>query len=198
MVDASGAVRPGEEIDARAVDGWLRTIVRDLEGEPKVTQYSGGASNWTYRLAYANRDFVLRRPPAGTKAKSAHDMGREYKMQRALKPFYPCVPGMVGLCEDASILGVPFYVMDRVPGIILRKRLPEGLSLDEPTTRKLCVNVVDKLIELHQVDYRAAGLTPADLGRRLGPMTVLQHLRRGSAAAWCVARLQRQRRDGVA
>jgi aminoglycoside phosphotransferase (APT) family kinase protein len=158
MLDASGAVRPGEEIDARAVDRWLRSVVSDLRGEPQVTQYSGGASNWTYRLAYENRDFVLRRPPAGTKAKSAHDMGREYKMQRALKPFYPCVPSMVGLCEDESVIGVPFYVMDRVSGIILRKRLPAGLSLDEPTTRKLCVNVVDKLIELHQVDYKKAGL----------------------------------------
>src|SRR5690242_3639162 len=135
MLDASGTVRPGEEIDARAVDGWLRSIVSDLRGEPRVTQYSGGASNWTYRLAYENRDFVLRRPPAGTKAKSAHDMGREYKIQRALKPFYPCVPTMIGLCEDESVIGVPFYVMERVSGIILRKRLPEGFALDEPTTR---------------------------------------------------------------
>jgi aminoglycoside phosphotransferase (APT) family kinase protein len=158
MLDASGAVRPGEEIDLGAVDRWLRSIVSDLRGEPHVTQYSGGASNWTYRLAYENRDLVLRRPPSGTKAKSAHDMGREYKMQRALKPFYPCVPSMVGLCEDESVIGVPFYVMDRVSGIILRKRLPEGLSLDEPTTRRLCLNVVDKLIELHQVDYKKAGL----------------------------------------
>jgi aminoglycoside phosphotransferase (APT) family kinase protein len=158
MLDAPGRVRSGEEIDARAVDRWLRSVVPDLEGTPEVTQYAGGASNWTYRLAYANRDFVLRRPPAGTKAKSAHDMGREYRMQRALKPFYPCVPDMVGLCEDESVIGVPFYVMDRVAGIILRKRVPEGLLRDESTTRRLCENVVDKLIELHQVDYRAAGL----------------------------------------
>jgi aminoglycoside phosphotransferase (APT) family kinase protein len=158
VLDAPGRVRAGEEIDVAAVDRWLRTIVPELEGAPQVTQYSGGASNWTYRLAYANRDFVLRRPPAGTKAKSAHDMGREYKIQRALKPFYPCVPEMIGLCEDESVLGVPFYVMARVPGIILRKRVPEGVLRDAATTRRLCENVVDKLIELHQVDYRAAGL----------------------------------------
>jgi aminoglycoside phosphotransferase (APT) family kinase protein len=158
MLDAAGAVRAGEEIDAAAVDAWLRAIVRGLEGTLEITQYSGGASNWTYRLSYANRDLVLRRPPAGTKAKSAHDMGREYKIQRALKPFYPYVPEMIGLCEDESVLGVPFYVMERVPGVILRKRIPEGISLDPATTRKLCENVVDKLIELHQVDYRTAGL----------------------------------------
>jgi aminoglycoside phosphotransferase (APT) family kinase protein len=157
-------VRPGEEIDARAVDAWVRAIVPRLEGNLVVTQYPGGASNWTYRLAYADRDFVLRRPPAGTKAKSAHDMTREYKIQRALKPSYPYVPAMVGLCEDESILGVPFYVMERVAGVILRKRLPEGVALDGPTARALSMNLVDKLIELHQVDYVAAGLESMSRG----------------------------------
>jgi aminoglycoside phosphotransferase (APT) family kinase protein len=166
MLDASGSVRSGEEIDLGAVDRWLKAIVPDLEGPAKVTQYAGGASNWTYRLAYPSRDFVLRRPPAGTKAKSAHDMAREYKVQRALKPFYPCVPAMVGLCEDEAVLGVPFYVMERVSGVILRRRIPEGITLDERTARTLCTNVVDKLIELHQVDYEAAGL--ASLGKGPG------------------------------
>lgn len=79
-------------------------------------------------------------------------------MQKALGPFYSCVPSMVGLCEDESIMGVPFYVMDRVPGVILRRRLPEGLALDRDTARALCLNVVDKLIDLHAIDYKAAGL----------------------------------------
>lgn len=164
MLDTSGAVRPGEEIDARAVDAWLRARVPGLEGDLAVTQFPSGASNWTYRLAYTNREFVLRRPPAGTKAKSAHDMGREYRVQKALKPFYPYVPAMVGLCEDESVLGAPFYVMERVAGIILRRRLSEGVALDERTARALCVNVVDKLIELHKVDYRAAGLESMSKG----------------------------------
>jgi aminoglycoside phosphotransferase (APT) family kinase protein len=191
MLDTSGAVRPGEQIDVRAVDAWLRTIVPDLEGEPALTQYPGGASNWTYRLAYANRDLVLRRPPSGTKAKSAHDMSREYRIQKALKPLYPSVPNMVGLCEDESILGVPFYVMDRVHGVILRKRLPDGLRLDEPTARALCLNVVDKLIQLHQVDYRAAGL--ASIGK--GPGYVKRQIegwsdRYEKARTWNVPRFR--------
>jgi aminoglycoside phosphotransferase (APT) family kinase protein len=164
MLDASGAVRKGEELDGRAVDAWLRAIVPGLEGELAVTQYAGGASNWTYRLTYANRDFVLRRPPAGTKAKSAHDMGREYKIQRALKPFYPCVPAMIGLCEDPSVIGVPFYVMDRVAGVILRRRLPVGIVLSVHEARSLCLAVIDKLIELHAVDYKAAGLESMSKG----------------------------------
>ena len=69
-----GSVREGEELDATAVDAWLKQRLPHLEGTPAVTQYSGGASNWTYRLRYANDDLVLRRPPAGTKAEVAHDM----------------------------------------------------------------------------------------------------------------------------
>ena len=71
---AEPPVRPGEELDVAAVDRWLRTIDPGLEGVPEVTQYAGGASNWTYRLRYRNRDLVLRRPPAGTKARTAHDV----------------------------------------------------------------------------------------------------------------------------
>ncbi len=166
MLDASGPVRGGEEIDVEAVDAWLRTKLPELTGKPAVTQYPGGASNWTYRLSYPDRDLVLRRPPYGTKAKSAHDMSREYNIQKALKPVYPYVPSMIGLCEDTSVLGVPFYVMERVPGIILRKRLPEGLVVDESTMRVMCRSVIDKLIDLHKVDYRAAGL--ASIGKGPG------------------------------
>ena len=85
LIDVGGAVRHGEELDVAAVDRWLRAQLPDLAPEPpEVTQYSGGASNWTYRLKYANHDLILRRPPAGTKAKSAHDMVREHKVQAAL------------------------------------------------------------------------------------------------------------------
>src|SRR2546423_1430782 len=115
-------MRKGEEVDAAAVDRWLRAIDPSLEGMPEVTQYSGGASNWTYRLRYRNRDLVLRRPPAGTKAKSAHDMAREHNIQKALKPAYPVVPAMVGLCQDPSVIGCDFYVMERIEGLIPRAR----------------------------------------------------------------------------
>ena len=130
--DEAGAVRKGEELDTAAVDAWLKPRVPDLSGMPRVTQYSGGASNWTYRLEYESHDLVLRRPPAGTKAKSAHDMGREYNVQKALRPVFPYVPEMIAYCDDVSVIGAPFYVMSRIPGIIPRARLPEGLTLDSP------------------------------------------------------------------
>lgn len=156
--DQGGSVRAGEELNVAQVDAWLHNQVPGLQGQPEVTQFSGGASNWTYRLKYTHGDYILRRPPKGTKAKGAHDMGREFKVQQALKPVYPVVPNMVGLCTDESVTGAEFYVMERIAGIIPRKNMPRGLSLDVATTRKLCTHVLDKLVELHQVDVQASGL----------------------------------------
>jgi aminoglycoside phosphotransferase (APT) family kinase protein len=144
----------GEELDVARVDAWLRDHVSGLRGTPAVSQYTAGASNWTYRLMYESHDLVLRRPPAGTKAKSAHDMGREYRLQKALKPVFPFVPEMIAHCEDESVIGAEFYVMRRVDGIIPRR----NFEVPPETARKLCLNVLDTLVALHQVDYRAAGL----------------------------------------
>lgn len=151
-----GAVRAGEELPIDAVDAWLKSHVDGLRGTPRVTQYSGGASNWTYRLQYDTHDLILRRPPAGTKAKSAHDMGREYRLQRALKPVFPYVPAMIAHCADESVLGAEFYVMERLDGIIPRKEL--GVPLPAERVRQLCLNFLDTFIALHQVDHVAAGL----------------------------------------
>ena len=162
-MDQSGPVRSGEELDPAAVDSFLKQIEPGLKGTPDISQFPGGASNLTYLIRYANRELILRRPPFGHKAKSAHDMGREAKLMGALKPHYPYVPAVLALCDDTSILGSEFYVMERIRGIIPRQDLPEDLSLGHEDTRLLCLNVIDKLIELHQVDWKAAGL--ASLGK---------------------------------
>lgn len=156
--DREGAVRPGEELDVGAVDAWLKRQVSDLSGTAEVTQYSGGASNWTYRLEYPGHDLVLRRPPAGTKAKSAHDMRREFLVQKALATNFPYVPEMVALCDDPAVLGCDFYVMRRIPGVILRGNLPKGMALDAAAARRMALSVIDRLVELHRVDPRAASL----------------------------------------
>lgn len=148
------------------VDAWLKARLPDLKGAPDLTQFSGGASNWTYRLLYPTHDLVLRRPPRGTKAKSAHDMGREFRIQQALAPVFPQVPEMVAFCDDPSVIGCEFYVMRRLDGIILRKNLPAGLALTPDQTRRLCLNVIDTLIALHRVDVAAAGLE--NLGKGAG------------------------------
>ena len=158
MLDTANPVRQGEELDHQAVTQWLQAQGIDLQGTPEVTQFSGGASNWTYRLQYANRDLILRRPPKGTKAKSAHDMVREYNVQNALKSQYPLVPTMVALCTDEAVIGCDFYVMKHVEGIIPRANLPRNLNFSEAQVRELCINVIDKLIELHQVPYQGTAL----------------------------------------
>jgi len=168
-------IRPGEELDVAAVDRWLRAIEPGLDlAPPEVTQYPGGASNWTYRLRYRNRDLVLRRPPAGTKARSAHDMAREFRIQKALAPAFPLVPRMVGLCQDPAVLGVDFYVMERIEGLVPRvpregKRPPAALEparLDRDRARRLCTSLFDTLAALHRVDVGAVGL--ASLGKGPG------------------------------
>ena len=155
---AEQQVRPGEQIDIAAVDRWLKQHADGLAGTPGVTQYSGGASNWTYRLQYENVALILRRPPAGTKAASAHDMVREYRIQEKLKSVYPSVPTMIALCQDHSVLGCDFYVMEHLDGQILRANLPKGMALTPDNARALCTNMLDQLVALHGVDYRHAGL----------------------------------------
>lgn len=164
MIDTGGQVRKGEELNILAVENWLKQQGIDLNGSAQVTQYTGGASNWTYRLQYDNADLILRRPPTGTKAKSAHDMAREYLVQKNLLAYYPVVPEMIALCQDQSVIGCDFYVMKRIGGIIPRAKLPVELNLTEHDIHSLCINVINKLIELHQVPYRDTALAAIGKG----------------------------------
>jgi aminoglycoside phosphotransferase (APT) family kinase protein len=157
-IDKAGSVRPGEELDIVPLRKWLDENIGDLQGDMQVTQYSGGASNWTYCLAFENRSVILRRPPSGTKAKGAHDMGREYRLQDSLKPVFDKVPSMLGYTDDESIIGAEFYVMEKFDGIIPRKHFPRGLNVSKEQARKLCEVALDELINLHNVDYKGAGL----------------------------------------
>jgi aminoglycoside phosphotransferase (APT) family kinase protein len=166
LVDQAHAVREEDSFDVDAVDGWLKQRVDGLAGRPEVRQFSKGASNLTYLLRYRDRDLILRRPPPGTKAKSAHNMVREHDIQAALKPVFPYVPDMVALCTDQDVMGCDFYVMQRIEGIILRRNLPSGLALSEEQVRSLCRSAIDRLIELHSVDIEAAGLK--DLAKGAG------------------------------
>lgn len=166
VLDQAGKVREGEELDPAIITQYVKNIVPDVQGTAVITQFPGGASNLTYSVKFDNKDYILRRPPFGTKAKSAHDMGREYKVMSKLKPVYPFVPEMVSFCDDESVLGCEFYLMERLVGVIPRDVMPDGLTLSEAQAHQLCVNVIDRFAELHNVDYEAAGLT--DLGKGEG------------------------------
>ncbi len=138
----------------------------ELTGPLEITQFSGGASNLTYLVRQGARELMLRRPPFGTKAKTAHDMGREYRVLSALHRVFPMRPSPSLYCEDESVMGSPFYVMERHP----RHHPPQGAAPGthaQPRGRAaLCENLLDVQLALHQVDVKAAGL--ADLGKPEG------------------------------
>ena len=164
--DQSTRIRDGEELDAAIIDSYLKAHIPGLSGEPQISQFPGGASNLTYLLEYPQQEFVLRRPPFGHKAKYAHDMGREYRILNQLNAGFPYCPKAYVHCTDESVIGSEFYVMERVNGIILRADLPAELNFSPEQTTQLCKSFIDKLVELHNVDYQACGL--GDLGKPEG------------------------------
>ncbi|QRN93083.1 phosphotransferase family protein [Archangium violaceum] len=167
-LDRTREVRPGEELDVAWLEKYLAEKVPGLTGPLVVEQFPGGHSNLTYLLRMGERELVLRRPPFGAKAiKAGHDMGREYRILSGLLPVYPKVPRPLVFCgESESPMAVPFYVMERVRGVIIRAKPPKGLELTPELMRKLSENFVDNLVELHAVDWRAAGL--GELGKPEG------------------------------
>lgn len=149
-------VRGEDAFAAAAVADWLRGQGVDVAGEPGVRQFSGGASNLTYQLTWPDRELILRRPPAGTKSRGAHDMKREHDLQAALAGGFALVPRMVAYCGDESVIGSEFYVMEKVPGLILRRDMPADITEDQ--VRTLCERAVDTLADLHAADVEALGL----------------------------------------
>lgn len=160
-------VRAEDAFDLGAVDALLKAEIAGLAGRPTLRQFPSGASNLTYLLSYPGRDLVLRRPPTGARPKSGHSMGREYTIITKLKPVYPAVPEALFYCEEArSPLGAEFYVMERTPGLLLKTDIPPDWGWGPAETARFCEAVWDKLVELHAVDYEAAGL--GDFGKPQG------------------------------
>jgi aminoglycoside phosphotransferase (APT) family kinase protein len=165
LCDQAGAVRAGEELDLARLQPFLLEHFGH-SGPISVEQFPSGHSNLTYLLRMGSREVVLRRPPFGSKVRSAHDMSREYRVLSKLHSAYPPAPKAVLYCENVSILNAPFYLMEPVRGIIIRRDLPAGISLPPQTARKLSEVFLDNLARLHVVDYAAVGL--ADLGKPQG------------------------------
>ena len=169
LLDQPHKNRPGEELDVGKLEAWLRQALPDLNGPLEITQFPKGYSNLTYLLRLGEREIVLRRPPFGAKIKTAHDMGREYRILSHLVPIYPKVPRPLAYCDDEVVLGAPFYLMERVKGIILRTKPPVGLELTPTLMRRIAESFIDNLAEIHAVDYVAAGL--GELGKPEGYVT---------------------------
>ncbi len=164
--DRATAVRAGEELNLEALDAYLRAHFPDERGPLDVKQFPSGHSNLTYSVSLGDREFVLRRPPFGSKVKSAHDMGREFRVLSKLHAVYPQAPEVVLYCEDTSVLGAPFYLMKPIHGVIIRRDPPASLEFTENTARRLSESFVENLARLHSLEYQRIGL--GDLGKPEG------------------------------
>ena len=152
-IDQAKPVRAGEELDVEKLGPYLE---RELgAGAVAVEQFPGGHSNLTYLVHHGDREYVLRRPPFGSKVKSAHDMGREVGVLSKLAPVYDRAPKVIAYESTGEVLGAPFYLMERRRGVILRRDLP---TQDPAVIRRICDVLVDALVDLHAVDFAAAGL----------------------------------------
>jgi aminoglycoside phosphotransferase (APT) family kinase protein len=166
FLDHAGAMGAGEELDLGRLEGFLRKHFPGSSGPISAEQFRSGHSNLTYLVHLGGRDFVLRRPPFGSKVKSAHDMGREYRVLSQLHRAFPAAPQALLYCDDAALLGAPFYLMEPIRGIILHRDPPPGLAFPPATARRLSEAFVEKLAELHRLNPASNGL--ADLGKPEG------------------------------
>ncbi len=166
LLDLPAPIRPGEELDLARLEPYLRRQFPNEAGELLVRQFPSGHSNLTYSLSLGARELVLRRPPFGSKVKSAHDMSREFRVLSKLHSAYVPAPEVLHYCDDESVIGAPFYLMNPIHGVIVRRQVPPSLDLSAEKARRLSESFVDNLIRLHRVDYAAVGLS--DLGKPEG------------------------------
>ena len=159
-------IRPGEELGLIKLEPFLRSHFPGEGADLSVAQFPGGHSNLTYSVQLGARQMVLRRPPFGSKVKSAHDMRREFHVLSKLHDAYVLAPKALLYCDDSSILGAPFYLMQPISGIILHRDPPPGLVFTPDSAHRLCKSFIDNLARLHSIDFAAIGL--ADLGKPQG------------------------------
>lgn len=164
-LDQSAPIRKGEELKLESLEQYLQEQLHSKE-KLVVEQFPRGFSNLTYLIRLGDQQMVLRRPPFGAKIKSAHDMSREYRILSHLSKVYHKVPKTHLYCEDESIIGADFYVMERIQGVILRPKMPKEMLPNATTMNGIAHSLVNTFAELHAIDYQAAGL--GDLGRPEG------------------------------
>jgi aminoglycoside phosphotransferase (APT) family kinase protein len=159
MLDQPIDTRAGEALDQQKLQDYLRGKVTGFDQEISIKQFPGGYSNLTYFIQAGEYEYVLRRPPFGANIKSAHDMEREFSVLTKLhEAGFTKVPHAVHLCVDESVMGVKFYLMKRVKGIILRNKLPKDISVSEEKFLALSKATIDQLAKLHQIDIHSSGL----------------------------------------
>jgi aminoglycoside phosphotransferase (APT) family kinase protein len=156
-IDQPVAVRQGEELDLKALNNFLsgRIAIGPVLAQK---QFPGGYSNLTYLITTAQKEYILRRPPFGAAIKSAHDMGREFRVLSAVKPHYEKVPQPVILCEDLTVLNAPFYIMEKISGVILRPSMAKEIHVTPARMKEISESLIDNLAHLHSVNIKKSGL----------------------------------------
>ncbi|MBV9960340.1 MAG: phosphotransferase family protein [Acidobacteria bacterium] len=181
MSNETAPVRLHEELDVAALGAYLRA---EWPGSAagsvvEVEQFPGGHSNLTYLIRFDGQEYVLRRPPMGPVAPTAHNMPREFRLLSTVHPSFPLAPKPVLLCEDAAVIGAPFYLMERRRGLVVRHRVPPEIGDDTAVRRRVSEAVLDTLVRLHAVDIYATGI--AQLGKPAGFVSRQVH---GWAERW--------------
>ncbi len=157
MSTDTAAVRAGEELNQEALVAYLKGKIEGAE-QLTIEQFPGGHSNLTYLLRTPAREYVLRRGPLGPVAPKAHDMAREYKVLKAVHPFFRPAPEVFHLCEDPSVVGAIFFIMERRHGIVVRDRVPPELAAFPDYPQRVSRGFVECLVELHSIDIHKHGL----------------------------------------
>jgi aminoglycoside phosphotransferase (APT) family kinase protein len=173
-------VRPDEQLDVAAVAAYLRGRLPGSEAPLELLQFPGGHANLTYLLTFGGaHEYVLRRPPLGPVAPRSHDMVREFRALSALGPFFPPAPRVFVLCEDPTVIGAPFFVMERRNGIVVRRTMPPEIPDEPAIRRRIGEAAIDCLADLHAVPV--AGTAVAGLGK---PEGFVERQIRGWAERW--------------
>lgn len=160
------SIRDDEQLDTARLEPWLRDALPDAAGPFRLAQFGGGHANLTYLVSFGDVEYVLRRPPLGLVAPSAHDMVREHRVLKRLWQAYSLAPQSFAVCEDESVIGAPFHVLERRQGIVVRRELPADRDWPPELLGRMGSMLIDTLAALHQVDPADAGLD--DLGRPEG------------------------------
>lgn len=158
LSDGVSDIRQGEELPEKKLLAFIQEKIPDIQDPVVIQQFPHGHSNLTYLISAGDRQMVLRCPPRGTKAKTAHDMGREFRILSALEKVYPYCPKPLVYSEDETILGNPFYLMERIQGIIIRRDFPVQMNMTPADTTRLFETLLQVQYELHAIDFEGIGL----------------------------------------
>ncbi|MGG3470946.1 phosphotransferase family protein [Neobacillus pocheonensis] len=153
-------VRKGEELNLLVLEKFLRENIESLPGGPlEILQFSAGHSNLTYQLKMGDWEAVLRRPPLGPVAPKAHDMEREFRILSELNPIFSVAPEPLLFSDNPEIVGSTFFIMERKNGFVLDTSFPDGINVTPALCRQISEIMVERLAELHSLNYKETGLT---------------------------------------